>query len=290
MTTPPQRRRHWRVPFDGNGRLVLQGRGELVGRCIDISRSGLLLGSLEADLVGHEGWPGELHLQLPSQGQLHDLALPVRVQRALEKAVGLRFLDMDRLIFDRLDGFLKERLATTNGSSEADMEQYEMQIRMLREELPEHLPKACQEMFAAFMEQSVRAVSVQEQTEYQDYVPPAAELIATVHFRGELEGGLHVASPLHVGLRIAEAFGGEQYGTVDDYNPEALDAFGEVSNILAGLLTQNLAHLFPGIHLTPPTVTVGQAGGTLYSARMHSVKVFFHSSMGPFLTECYFMP
>ena len=291
------RRRHRRVLFETSVTITFGNDHVHYGTTYDISISGLRVTDLDRTLIQHVGGTAKLMIKLPVGETSYKLSLTGQILRADPESISLRFLELDHSNYELINRFLKEQtdprgsrsLLGSNGTDTSRLEHYEVHTRILKSELPEHLAEAVKDMFVTYMGQTVQAISTVAKEDFEDYAPPEAELTGIINFSGSLEGGIHLSSPLHVGLRIASLFGGEEYGTVDDYSNEALDAFGEVCNILSGGLTEKIAHIFNDIHLAPPYVISGGQLNTHYDKRLSSVKIYFNSSMGPFLAECFFM-
>jgi chemotaxis protein CheX len=103
----------------------------------------------------------------------------------------------------------------------------------------------------------------------EPYKPPEADLTAMVGFSGQVEGGVHLSSPMHVALGLASAFMGEP---VEESSGDLTDAFGELANIIAGAVE---GHISEEILLTPPMVVRGAANGIEYTKKLKSTKCYF---------------
>ncbi|MGN7614381.1 hemerythrin domain-containing protein [Magnetococcales bacterium HHB-1] len=288
------KRRHCRVEINVAAHLLFVDHASFSGRAIDISISGIQLSNMEKQILTRMGQTGSLLIELNMDRHSFPLSIPIQVVRAGEEVVGVRFIDLNQENYEVIDRFLK-----LNGQGESDsvrtqqsrhqFEEYQIQVGILQDELSEHLISVAREIFIAYMGEQVQEISTIEKMDFEDYKPPEAEVTAVVNFSGALEGGIHLASPLHVGLRLASAFAEEEYGTVDQFSNEAYDAFAELANIVAGSMVEHIAHIFEGIHLTPPYIIVQDDYSTHYNRRFGSVKSYFSSKEGPFLIECFYM-
>lgn len=116
------------------------------------------------------------------------------------------------------------------------------------------------------------------------YEQTGADFTAIVGFNGDINGGMNLAAPEHVTLKLASALAGEELFEFDDL---ASDAFGELANIIAGdvkaRLSDNDSYT---IDLTPPVVAKGNS--QKYNASLNSVKQYFTIGSAPFFVEVFY--
>jgi chemotaxis protein CheX len=110
-----------------------------------------------------------------------------------------------------------------------------------------------------------------------------ADFTAFVGFNGDIKGGMSLAAPVNVTLKLASALAGEELLKFDDM---ASDAFGELANIIAGAVKGKLSEgdLYK-INLTQPIVTKGN--DHKYNTSMNSTKQFFTVGSAPFFVEVF---
>ncbi|MBF0142951.1 MAG: chemotaxis protein CheX [Magnetococcales bacterium] len=142
------------------------------------------------------------------------------------------------------------------------------------------------DVFLAFLFMEAKAGPVVTKPEEEIYNPPNAEATAVVNFSGGIHGGVHLASPRHVALKLAGALAGEEFQEITDR--EAGDGFGELGNMVAGGLQTKLGERFGVINLTPPTIISGNDYRMQYKSNFNSVKQYFLSDAGPFFVEFFF--
>jgi chemotaxis protein CheX len=118
----------------------------------------------------------------------------------------------------------------------------------------------------------------------EKYEATSADFTAIVGFNGDIEGGLNLAAPAHVTMKLAGALSGEEFLKVDDM---VIDAFGELANMIAGSVKEKLSNdgLYE-IGLTPPLVTEGNTHK--YNAALNSTKQYFTVGSAPFFVEVFF--
>lgn len=121
-------------------------------------------------------------------------------------------------------------------------------------------------------------------SEETPYIPPQADVTAIVAFNGAMEGGVHLAAPLHAALLLATGFAGEPF---ESFNDMAKDSIGELANIIAGAVKSRISD---SICLTPPQVVVGTNHkiSFTYTHTLESTKCFFKTNQGPFFVEVFY--
>lgn len=125
------------------------------------------------------------------------------------------------------------------------------------------------------------AVEIGDEDRYES---SAADYTAIVGFNGDIEGGMNLAAPEHVTLKLASALACEEFFDVDD---TVLDAFGELANIIAGAVKEKLSEGdFYDIALTPPVVAKGNSHR--YNTSLNSTKQYFTIGSAPFFVEVFY--
>ncbi len=289
----PSKRRHRRVPFSTKVKLAFHGGDTFKGKSADISISGMMITDIKLDLYKHVGEACQLRFKVPVGDVEYELGMPAQLVRASAEGVALQFLDLKAEDYELLSRLVESSMET-RGKVLADLKQsgglevHQVITKILRDELAERITGVVNETFIAFTDLKITAGPAIEKPDYEDYKPPEAEWTAVVNYAGGLRGGLHLAAPLHVGIGIASAFGGEHYGHLDNYTEEAMDAFCEMANIIAGGLQDSLSAEVDGMELTPPHLIIGNGYTTRYQKRLSSIKQYFVSPKGPFLVEVFF--
>ncbi|MBF0447514.1 MAG: chemotaxis protein CheX [Magnetococcales bacterium] len=111
-----------------------------------------------------------------------------------------------------------------------------------------------------------------------------ADFTAIIGFNGDINGGMNLAAPTHVTLKLASALAGEELFEIDDM---ATDAFGELANIIAGAVKERLsADGLYEIGLTPPVVAEGNSHK--YNTSLRSTKQYFTVGSAPFFVEVFY--
>ncbi|MBF0212074.1 MAG: chemotaxis protein CheX [Magnetococcales bacterium] len=144
---------------------------------------------------------------------------------------------------------------------------------------------AVKEMFSAYLVMNIEPGPTVCKREDDDYRPPSSEVTVVINFSGGINGGIHLAAPLHSAIELASSFSGEHY---DSIVGEAGDGFGELANIAAGGVQTRLGNRFGNINLTPPTLITGTDYKMQYKSNFDSVKQYFKSDAGIFFVEFFF--
>ncbi|MBF0143791.1 MAG: chemotaxis protein CheX [Magnetococcales bacterium] len=118
------------------------------------------------------------------------------------------------------------------------------------------------------------------------YVPAPAEVSAIVGLGGGVDGGVRLACTVDAALIIASALAVEEY---PEFGGESKDAFAEVANMVAGGVQTKMEPLTKQeIHLTPPSVIMGQDYAVDFKSDLESVRKFFSMEQGTFYVEIYY--
>ena len=118
--------------------------------------------------------------------------------------------------------------------------------------------------------------------EDQAYKPPQSDVTSIIGFSGDVEGGVHLAAPMHTAIGLASAFSGEE---LNDLDATGKDALCELANIIAGSVKSSLDS---SIYLTPPKIVTGTNHGIEYTKKLESTKCYFSCKTGPFFVEVFY--
>ncbi|MBF0189867.1 MAG: chemotaxis protein CheX [Magnetococcales bacterium] len=155
----------------------------------------------------------------------------------------------------------------------------------LKTEFAGLIKDAVHEMFSAYLVMELENGPTVSKKDDDDYRPPSSEVTVVINFSGGINGGIHLAAPLHSAIELASAFSGEAY---DSIVGEAGDGFGELANIAAGGVQTRLGTRFGNINLTPPTLITGTDYKMQYKSNFDSVKQYFKCDAGLFFVEFFF--
>lgn len=156
----------------------------------------------------------------------------------------------------------------------------------VKREFADMIKESVHDVFLAFLSIETKPGPMITKKEDDIYKPPETEVTVIVNFSGGIHGGVHLASPLHLALKLASSFSGEE--AYDTLFGEAGDGFGELGNMIAGGVQTKLSDRFGEINLTPPTIIYGTDYTLQYKANFDSVKQYFKSDFGPFFIEFFF--
>ena len=155
----------------------------------------------------------------------------------------------------------------------------------MKEEFANLIKESVRDIFLAFLSMDISPGPMISKKGESFYKAPETEVTVIINFSGGIHGGVHLASPLHLALKLATDFSGEEY---DSIFGEAGDAFGELGNMIAGGLQTKLSDRFSTINLTPPTIVSGNDYRMQYKTNFESIKQYFKSDAGPFYVEFFF--
>ncbi|MBF0134914.1 MAG: chemotaxis protein CheX [Magnetococcus sp. DMHC-1] len=156
----------------------------------------------------------------------------------------------------------------------------------MHDQLAQAIREAVHEFFLAFLSLEVQPGPTFRKPAFEFYTPPQADVTGVVRLSGALNGGVHLSAPMHVALAMSSSFAGEP---IENMTDEAKDAFGELTNLVAGGLQSRLADTLGEITLTPPLVVFGDQYIMPVKVNFSSVKTYFRIDDGPFFVECFFI-
>ncbi|MBF0154128.1 MAG: chemotaxis protein CheX [Magnetococcales bacterium] len=157
---------------------------------------------------------------------------------------------------------------------------------LVHDQLAQAIREAVHEFFLAFLSLEVQPGPTFRKPAFEPYVPPQADVTGVVRLSGALDGGIHLSAPMHVALAMSSSFADEPMEAMAE---EARDAFGELTNLVAGGVQSRLADTLGEITLTPPFVVFGDQYTMAVKANFSSVKTYFRIEGGPFFVECFFL-
>ncbi|MBF0424253.1 MAG: chemotaxis protein CheX [Magnetococcales bacterium] len=156
----------------------------------------------------------------------------------------------------------------------------------MHDQLAQAIQEAVHEFFLAFLSLEVHSGPTFRKPPFTPYTPPQADVTGVVRLSGAIDGGIHLAAPMHVALAMSSSFAGTDLEEMID---EARDAFGELTNLVAGGVQSRLADTLGEISLTPPQVALGSQYAMESQANFSAVKTYFRIEGGPFFVECFFL-
>ena len=290
-------RQHERVDLQTEVTLYFPDKTDFACIASDISLGGMKVSSKEqGNLYKHIGddCTLELLIDIPVGAILKPFFLQTkaRIVNGDPKGVGLAFQGMDKEALLLLDKLIKNRLREGDLSTLQNKEGISITSRygaILKTQLEEYLVSATKDVFIAFLSIAITPGPYVERSDFDEYQPPNAEVTGIVLFNGALEGGVHLASPLHFALKAAESMLGiAGLDLAEKQDDMVWDALGEITNQIAGGVQSRLSHRLEGINLTSPNVVIGHNFTINYSKKLSSVRQFFMSPYGPFYVECFF--
>lgn len=290
-------RQHERVSFDTKVTLRFADDAEFVCKSVDVSVGGMRVASSE--IKGIFSYIGDLcilrfTIHAPAREKPRPFIIQIKasVVNANPTGVGLKFEGVDQetlVILEKLVSgrFVQDDLSTLQNKGGVSVTKPFTKI--LKSQLEEYITDSVKDVFIAFLSIDVTPGPYVERPEFDNYEPPDTDVTGIVLFNGALEGGVHVACPLHFSVKAAGAMLGEAGLELADTQPEEVwDAFGEITNQIAGGVQTRMLSSFDDIHLTPPNVVVGPNLRINYSKNFSSVRKFFKTPFGPFFVECFF--
>ena len=208
------------------------------------------------------------------------------------KGVGLKFEGVDKETLVIIDKLVSRQLKPDDLACLETKHGVSMRAtyaKALKTQLEEHIVAAVKDVFIAFLSIDVVPGPYMERHDFYDYKPPETEITGIVLFGGALEGGIHLASPLHFAVQSAGAMLGEAGLDLANEQEEMVwDAFGEITNQVAGGVQTRISNEFEDINLTAPNIVSGRNFRINYNKNLSSVRQFFRSPFGPFFVECFF--
>lgn len=112
------------------------------------------------------------------------------------------------------------------------------------------------------------------------------DFIATIAFGEGLHGGLCLAAPEKTAIRLSAALLAEDRQEMD---AELYDAFGELSNMIAGGVQVRVEALLGTISMAPPVIMAGTNLKTFYDTSFTCVSQCFSLDGLSFVTEVFFL-
>ncbi|MBF0096297.1 MAG: chemotaxis protein CheX [Magnetococcales bacterium] len=293
-------RRYERVTFDTECILHLTDHRSMECRSLDVSLGGLkVTNSSPQVLYPYIGTNCliEFPLMVPGEEEEEPTQTVLKVQARIVNGdalgIGLAFQGVDRDTQGLLQKLVSRTLQAGDLLELQGKEGITIQgphVRLLKVELQDHLAEAVREIFIAFLGMNVTLGPYVERPDFAEYAPPETDVTGVVLFNGSLEGGVHLAAPLHFAINAAGALLGEA-GLDFRQEQDAMvwDAFGEITNQVAGSLQTRISSEFPDIRMTAPLVVQESNEHIRYKRTLNSVRHFFGSAFGPFYVECFFV-
>lgn len=290
-------RQYERVSFDTEATLCFADYTEYVCNSLDVSLGGMKV--TQAGIKKLYGYMDEVCIirfavKIVSEKKNQDLVIQTkaRVVNADSAGIGLKFEGVDGetlVILEKLvsGAFISDDLSVLEKKGGVSVTK--PYTKILKEQLEEHMTEAVKEIFIAFLAIDVTPGPYVERPEFDAYAPPDTDVTGIVLFNGGLEGGVHVACPLHFAIKAAGAMLGEAGLELAETQPdEVWDAFGEITNQIAGGVQTRMSSSFDDINLTAPNVVIGPNIRVNYNKHFSSVRKFFKTPLGPFFVECFF--
>ncbi|WP_130471660.1 chemotaxis protein CheX [Candidatus Magnetaquicoccus inordinatus] len=291
-------RRYERVTFNTECVLHLTDHRQMECRTLDVSMGGLKVTNTAPQvLYPYIGTDCMIEfpvvLQEVEDAPLTVLKVQARIVNGDALGIGLAFQGVDRATQGLLQKLVSCTLQAGDLLELQGKEGVTIQgphVKLLKIELQDHLAEAVREIFIAFLGMSVTLGPYVERPDFSEYQPPETDVTGVVLFNGSLEGGVHLAAPLHFAINAAGALLGEA-GLDYRQEQEAMvwDAFGEITNQVAGSLQTRISSEFPDIRMTAPIVIQESNERIRYKRSLNSVRHFFGSAFGPFYVECFFV-
>ncbi|MEO5354555.1 MAG: chemotaxis protein CheX [Magnetococcus sp. XQGC-1] len=290
-------RQHERVALDSLSTLYLKGRPAIDCQTLDVSLGGIKVVSRSGQsLVPYVGSDCiiEFPVTMPDSGpdEIFFIKAKARIVNGNQTGVGMQFQGVDAETLQLLKKIVEntlqqEDLTSLRGKKGVSMQ--EGHVKTLKILLEEHILLAVKEIFIAFLAMDVTPGPYVEHPAFIDYVPPVADVTGIIRFEGEVTGGVHLVAPLHFAINAAAALLGEAELDFKKQQEDMVwDAFGEITNQVAGSIQTRLSDQFSDIQITAPQVCIGSNPGVGYPPSLNSVRHFFGSAFGPFYVECFF--
>nr|CRH05776.1 Putative protein with type IV pilus assembly PilZ domain and CheC-like family domain [Candidatus Magnetococcus massalia] len=280
-----------RLDIEVPAEVMIEGKESHLGVTHNISFSSMRIRFAQEMASSEVGKSCHVRLQLPSDQGAAWLALEARVIRSDDEGVAVQLVGADTESFRQLKTLLSSHVDNPMAliqeiTRNPDMAMSVVHTGFMKEELNDYITDSVNDIFLAFLSEGVSTGPSVITNALESYDLPDAEATAVVNFNGAFNGGVHFSAPLYVALNFATTFAGEPVEKIND--PIAVDAFGELANMIAGGVQTRLSVEFENINLTPPTVVFGQNYGIIYQSNLHSVKQYFKADIGPFFVECFF--
>ncbi|MBF0439235.1 MAG: chemotaxis protein CheX [Magnetococcales bacterium] len=290
-------RQHERVTFDAECTLYLPEKNQTACRATDVSLGGMKVTTEENkklfSYIGDE-CKIEFPVAIPGTIQMQPVFLSVkaRIANGDPRGIGLAFQGVDQETKVLLEKLVMSNLKEDDLVVLRQKEGVSVKsniARILQTQFQEYITTSVNDIFIAFLGMQVTPGPYVERPDFDDYTPPETDVTGVILFNGTLEGGVHLAAPLHVAVSAAGAMMGQAGLEFTREQDEMVwDAFGEITNQVAGSIQTIISGDFEGINMTSPNVIVGSNFKIKYKKSLSSVRQFFRSPFGPFYVECFF--
>lgn len=285
-----------RVVLDTEATLCFSDKKDYICQTLDISLGGIKVSSKEREVYKYIGSECHVKFVIETLIGIEDKRLVLharaRVVNGTTEGIGLRFEKVDRETLAIIEKVVvaqisKDDINTLKGKEGVFIRSN--YTKALKAELGEHIIESVKEIFIAFLSIDVVPGPYIERHDFDSYKPPETEVTGIVLFSGALDGGIHLASPLHFAIKAAGAMLDEAGLELEQEQDDMVwDAFGEITNQIAGGVQTRISDEFQGINLTAPNVISGANFQINYSKNLSSVRQFFRTPFGPFFVECFF--
>ncbi|MBF0175228.1 MAG: chemotaxis protein CheX [Magnetococcales bacterium] len=289
-----EKRKHTRVPVQVTAELELPQGVVVRTQSVNFSVAGAGLENVPVD-VAFVGCRSQLRLFLSMgtealQEHSHIIQFQAQVVRQDGRGIGIRLLDAD---IERFTAF-RDLLLKYATHPEKILEEIKksalisgdvVEVVILREQLSQFVRDGVHNIFGSMM----RLQPVLEQTilhpVLEPVVAPQPQVAALIGFNGAIDGGVILATSFSLSTRLAMDLAGRP---VEEFNVEAMDAFGELANMMAGEVQTGLSTFYEQINLTPPTIISGNSFRLDHKRELHRVMQVFRVEEDFFTVECFF--
>lgn len=290
-------RKHERVALDTESTLYFPDKKDFLCQTLDVSVGGMKITCKKTkDLFSYIGSDCLIEFLVDIQQGVETKQIFLQAKAQIVngdlKGVGLAFKGADKETLVLIEKLVVSNLHEDDLIALKAKEGVRIKpnyARHLKSQLGEHITDSVKEIFIAFLSMDVTAGPYVERPDFNDYQPPDTEVTAIIMFSGAIEGGVHLASPLHFAIQAAAAMLGEDSLEFDKEQEDMVwDAVGEIANQVAGGIQTRISGGFDEINLSSPNVITGPNFCVNYSKKLTSVRQFFKSPIGPFYIECFF--
>ncbi|MBF0462315.1 MAG: chemotaxis protein CheX [Magnetococcales bacterium] len=290
-------RQHERVELNTDAVLRFAGQAKLVCKTLDVSLGGMKVASQEMKemypFIGSDCLVEfAVEILVGVVNKQFVVQLKARVVNGDPRGVGLKFEGVDEETLSLIEKLVVSRLHEEDLSTLRNKGGISIRApyaNILKTHLEEYILESVKEVFIAFLGIDVIPGPYVERPDFNDYAPPDTEVTGIILFNGALEGGVHLASPLHFAVKAAGAMLGEAgLELANEQEDEVWDALGEITNQIAGGIQTRMSSSLEDISLTAPNIVIGSNFRVNYSKNLSSVRKFFRTPFGPFFVECFF--
>ncbi len=290
MAMYSENREKTRINIELQGELHTADGNEYSVKTGNISFSGAQIDSTH---VGEKylGQVATLKLVVPYKPDPVVIEFQVNITHNSEHGAGLQFINIDINRYKQFEALLYSKAEdgdkllqelNSAGILRSSPAQY------IQEEMDGILVSAVKSLFSSMLNgerlQVENAIFICADDE--DHRHPMTEVTGVIKFNGSLSGGVHLAAPMDVALHLASSFDGEEEFTCIKRG-EAADAFGELTNIIAGDVKTILDADFEHINLTPPSIITGNDYGLCYMSNLSCIRQYFSIDKGRFFVDCF---